>query len=218
MTNEAARIRLIMELRRQGITDTRVLSALERLPREEFVPDAFRDRAYENTALPLQHGQTISQPAVVAYMTQELRVEARMKVLEIGTGSGYQAAILSRLCRRVYSIERNRELLSAAEKAFKRLRINNITTRLGDGSRGWPEQAPFERIIVTAAAEAVPVVLVEQLAPGGIMIVPIGPTPIDQRLTRVHRTEQGFESEALWPVRFVPLVSDTPARATGRPS
>jgi len=220
MSNEAARIRLIMELRGQGITDTRVLSALERLPREEFVPEAFRDRAYENTALPLQHGQTISQPAVVAYMTQELRVEARMKVLEIGTGSGYQAAILSRLCRRVYSVERNRELLSAAEKSFKRMRINNITTRLGDGSRGWTEQAPFERIIVTAAAEAVPAELVDQLAPGGIMIVPVGPTPIDQRLTRVRRTADGIETEPLWPVRFVPLVSDAPApaRATGRSS
>jgi len=220
MSNEAARIRLIMELRGQGITDTRVLSALERLPREEFVPEAFRDRAYENTALPLQHGQTISQPAVVAYMTQELRVEARMKVLEIGTGSGYQAAILSRLCRRVYSVERNRELLSAAEKSFKKLRINNITTRLGDGSRGWTEQAPFERIIVTAAAEAVPSELVDQLAPGGLMIVPVGPTPIDQRLTRVRRTDGGIETEPLWPVRFVPLVSDAPApaRASGRSS
>ena len=219
MTSEAARIRLIMELRGQGITDRRVLSVLERLPREEFVPAAFHDRAYENTALPLQHGQTISQPAVVAYMTQELRIGERMKVLEIGTGSGYQAAILSKLCRRVYSVERNRELLSAADKAFKRLRINNITTRLGDGSRGWPEQAPFERIIVTAAAEELPPELIDQLAPGGIMIIPVGPTPIDQKLLRVRKDGDDIETEPLWPVRFVPLVPDepVPVRANGRP-
>ncbi|MBM3488174.1 MAG: protein-L-isoaspartate(D-aspartate) O-methyltransferase [Alphaproteobacteria bacterium] len=208
MTSDATRIRLLMELRRQGIGDLRVLSAMERMPREEFVPESFRDRAYENTALPIFAGQTISQPTVVAMMTQALQVGARMKVLEIGTGSGYQAAILSRLCRRVYSIERNRELLSAAEKSFKRLRLGNITTRLGDGSKGWPEQAPFERIIVTAAAAALPMTLAEQLGPGGIMVIPIGPTPIDQQLMRVTRTDAGFTTEDLGPVRFVPLISD----------
>lgn len=217
---EATRIRLVMELRREGITDTRVLSAIERIPREAFVPPAFHDRAYDNTALPIGEGQTISQPAVVAYMTQELKLGARMKVLEIGTGSGYQAAVLSKLCRRVYTIERHRALLAEAEERFKALRLHNITTRLGDGAKGWPEQAPLDRIIVTAAAEAIPEALVGQLAPGGIMVLPAGARPDEQRLLRVRRTEDGYDVDELWPVRFVPLVSDEPppraARRKGR--
>ena len=157
-----------MELRRQGITDTSVLGAIERVPREEFVPTAFRDRAYENVALPIGHGQTISQPAVVGYMTQELELGERMKVLEIGTGSGYQAAILSRLCRRLYTIERSSKLLNDAERIFRDLRLNNITTRHGDGGDGWLGQAPFERIIVTAAAPDVPpLLLVEKVSVSG---------------------------------------------------
>ena len=206
MTTEANKIRLIMELRRHGITDARVLGAIERVPREAFVPDAFRGRAYENVALPIGHGQTISQPAVVGYMTQELDLTDRMKVLEIGTGSGYQGAILSRLCRRVYTVERSAELLRDAEKIFRDLRLNNITTRHGDGGGGWPEQAPFERIIVTAAAPDVPPALLGQLAPGGVMILPVGETSDTQQLIKCRRTEAGIEYESLWPVRFVPLV------------
>ncbi len=207
MTTEANRIRLIMELRRHGVTDTKVLGAIERVPREAFVPDPFRDRAYENVALPIGHGQTISQPSVVGYMTQELDLGERMKVLEIGTGSGYQAAILSRLCRRLYTVERSAELLRDAERIFRELRLNNITTRHGDGGDGWPGQAPFERIIVTAAAPDVPPALLDQLAPGGVMILPVGETADTQQLLKCRRTESGGDYESLWPVRFVPLVS-----------
>ena len=149
-----------MELRRHGITDTTVLSALERIPREAFVPAAFQDQAYENIALPIHQGQTISQPLVVAFMTEALKVGPRMKVLEVGTGSGYQAAVLSQLCRRVYTIERYRSLLRDAERQFQDLRLPNITTKFADGYLGWPEQAPFDRILVTAAAPEMPPVSV----------------------------------------------------------
>ena len=192
MTLEANKIRLIMELRRQGITDARVLGAIERVPREAFVPEPLRDQAYENTALPIGRAQTISQPAVVAFMTQELKIDDRMRVLEIGTGSGYQAAVLAKLCRRVYSIERHRELLADAEAKFRELRINNVTTRHGDGTKGWPEQAPFDRIIVTAAATRdVPQALLDQLAPDGIMIAPMGDNARDQHLFRLMFGEDG---------------------------
>ena len=203
---EARKIRLIMELRREGITDNRVLSAVERVPREHFVLPSFHDQAYENTALPIGHGQTISQPAVVAYMTQALEVGDRMKVLEIGTGCGYQAAVLSRLCRRVYTIERYRVLLREAETRFATLRLHNITTRWGDGGEGWAEQAPFDRIIVTAAAKELPQALVDQLAVGGIMIAPVGANTYDQNLVRCRRTEDDCTYETLWPVRFVPMI------------
>ena len=205
MSFEANKIRLIMELRREGISDRNVLSAIERIPREVFVPEPFRERAYDNTALPISQGQTISQPYVVAFMTQELQLGDRMKVLEIGTGSGYQAAILSRLCRRVYTIERYRSLLQEANQRFEQLRLYNITTRLGDGNKGWPEQAPFERIMVTAGAEAVPRQLAEQLADGGIMLVPVGPRE-EQQIVRVRRDGDDFAQDNLLPVRFVPLV------------
>lgn len=211
MSFEANKIRLIMELRREGISDRNVLSAIERIPREVFVPEPFRERAYDNTALPISQGQTISQPFVVAFMTQELQLGDRMKVLEIGTGSGYQAAILSRLCRRVYTIERYRSLLQEANQRFEQLRLYNITTRLGDGNKGWPEQAPFERIMVTAGAEVVPRVLAEQLADGGIMLVPVGPRE-EQQIVRVRRDGDDFAQDNLLPVRFVPLV-DGVARA-----
>ena len=213
MTLEANKIRLIMELRRQGITDTRVLGAIEGVPREAFVPETFRDQAYENTALPIGRDQTISQPAVVAFMTQELKIGDRMRVLEIGTGSGYQAAVLAKLCRRVYSIERHRELLADAEAKFHELRINNVTTRHGDGTKGWPEQAPLDRIIVTAAAARdVPQALLDQLAPDGIMIAPMGDNARDQHLFRFMFGEDGIlNREKLWPVRFVPLIGDDEA-------
>jgi protein-L-isoaspartate(D-aspartate) O-methyltransferase len=206
MTEDAPKVRLIMELRRSGIVDTNVLSVLERIPRERFVPELFQDQAYENTALPIAHGQTISQPTVVGYMTEQLDIGKRMKVLEIGTGSGYQAAVLSRLCRRVYTIERNRDLLAQADRLFQELRYNNVTTLCADGSGGWPEQAPFERILVTAAALDVPPALLDQLAPGGIMILPVGDTPDNQQLLKCRRTEDGIDYETLWPVRFVPLL------------
>lgn len=199
-----------MELRKHGITQPNVLGAIERVPREAFVPDTFRDQAYENIAIPIGRGQTISQPAVVAFMTRELEVGPRMKVLEIGTGSGYQAAVLSKLCRRLYSIERHKDLLAAAEDKFRRLRMNNITAKVGDGTKGWTEQAPFERIIVTAAAtREVPKSLLEQLAPGGIMIAPMGATARDQHLYKIQQDAVGeIETKKLWPVRFVPLIGD----------
>ena len=186
-----------------------MLSAIERVPRELFVPEAFHDQAYENTALPIGQGQTISQPAVVGYMTQALELGPRMKVLEIGTGCGYQAAVLSKLCRRVYTIERYRELLREAQQRFDALRIRNVTTKWGDGLKGWPEQAPFDRIILTAAAAEVPDMLFEQLADGGILIAPVGRSTHDQVLVRYRRQGDEFDAEKLWPVRFVPLLGGT---------
>ena len=210
MNLEANRIRLIMELRGQGITNTEILGAIERVPREVFVPESFRDQAYENTALPIGNGQTISQPSVVAFMTQKLELGSRMKVLEIGTGSGYQAAILARLCGRLYSIERHRDLLNGAEEKFSILRINNIMAVQGDGTKGWPQQAPFDRIIITAAASSgVPKVLLKQLAPDGILIAPIAKGPKEQYLYRFSYGSAGeLEQEKMWPVRFVPLIGE----------
>lgn len=204
------KIRLIMELRAQGITDTRVLSAIERVQREEFVPADLLDQAYENTALPIGLGQTISQPLIVAMMTQALDVTERMIVLEIGTGCGYQTAVLAQLCRRVYTIERHKLLLKEAELRLDRLGYRNVVTRAGDGFKGWPEVAPFERIIVTAAAPDVPQTLLDQLAEGGVMVLPVGANPIDQWLIRLTKTSDGVQREQLAPVRFVPMVSGVP--------
>lgn len=205
--NAAQKIRLIMELRRMGINNTDVLSAIERIPREDFVPATFKDRAYENIALPIASGQTISQPYIVAYMTQLLNPDSRAKVLEIGTGSGYQAAILSKLFRRVYSIERFRSLQIQAIEIFEKLKLTNITTKLGDGYKGWPEQAPFSHIIVTAAAADVPSALVDQLADNGVMIIPVGPDQADQSILRITKDHHGMVAEEeLIPVRFVPLL------------
>ncbi|MEX1147081.1 MAG: protein-L-isoaspartate(D-aspartate) O-methyltransferase [Sphingomonadales bacterium] len=201
-----AKIKLVMDLRRGGIRDARVLNVIETLPRETFVETPFLDRAYDNTALPIASGQTISQPFTVAFMTQALAVGARMKVLEVGTGSGYQAAVLSRLCRRVYTVERYRSLLGVAEKRFAALGLHNITSRHGDGMKGWPEQAPFERIIVTAAAPREPAALVSQLGPGGIMVYPLEKQPGDQVIIRLTMTEDGPRRDELLPTRFVPLV------------
>ena len=209
MSYEAPKIRLIMELRKQGITDKRVLGAIERVPRELFVPEALRAEAYDNLPLPISQGQTISQPFIVAYMTQALCLGPRDRVLEIGTGSGYQAAVLSKLCRRVCTVERYRSLLAQAEACFEALKLHNITTRLGDGNRGWPELAPFVRIVVTAAALKMPAVLADQLSEGGIMVVPVGPAG-DQTLIRLTRSSDGFHEEALLPVRFVPLMDGMP--------
>lgn len=206
MTDEAGKIRLIMELRQGGFTDLRILSAIERTPREQFVEPTFRGQAYDNIALPIAQGQTISQPYVVAFMTRALEVGERMKVLEIGTGSGYQTAVLARLCRRVYTVERYRSLLREAEARIAVMGLTNVTARVGDGHRGWPEQAPFERILVTAAAHAIPAALKEQLAVGGVMVIPVE-RPDGQYVVRVRRQAEGFVEEDLLPVRFVPLVA-----------
>jgi protein-L-isoaspartate(D-aspartate) O-methyltransferase len=213
----ARKIRLVMQLRQAGIADTAVLSAIERIPREAFVPPAFQDRAYENITLPIGQGQTLSQPQVVAKMTQALAADRRMKVLEIGTGSGYQTAVLSRLCRRVYTVERYRELLQSAEKRLLELRVHNVTARVGDGWQGWREQAPFQRIIVTAAAAELPGRLIDQLGPGGTLVCPIGAEGKTQRLLRVRRDEAGaLAEEDLGEVRFVPLVAGLPAAGAKR--
>ena len=197
---------MMRDRRRAGGTDVGVLEALEVTPREMFLAGHFKDRAFEAVAFPIGYHQTVSQPTVVGRMTQALEVTDRMKVLEIGTGSGYQAAVLSRLCRRLYTIERHPALLKEAEDRLNRLGLANVTMIAGDGTRGWPEQAPFERIMVTAAAADVPGILLEQLAPGGIMIVPAGLDENDQRLLRVKRTEEGAETQDLGPTRFVPLI------------
>jgi protein-L-isoaspartate(D-aspartate) O-methyltransferase len=206
-------LRLLMELRGLGITDARTLGAIERVPRDIFVPAAFKDQAWENVALPIGHAQTISQPLVVALMTQALEVGDRHKVLEIGTGSGYQTAVLAKLCRRVFTMERHRGLLKEAEKRFAELKLHNVTTRFGDGTKGWPEQAPFDRIIVTAAAPELPAILRDSLAEGGILVAPIGEERRDQQLVRVSRRDGTFLTEELGPVRFVPLVVGLPRGA-----
>ena len=202
---------LIERLVDRGIGDARVLNAMRSLDRSAFVPEEVKSDAWRDEPLPIGEGQTISQPTVVALMTQALEIEPRMKVLEIGTGSGYQAAILARLARRVYTVERQRELLIEANKRFDELKLRNMVTRLGDGSRGWPEQLSFDRIIVTAAAPKLPDALLEQLAPGGILVAPVGPVHGDQRLIRLRHAEGGLTEEELIAVRFVPLVSDGPA-------
>lgn len=200
-------IQLLMDLRRQGLKDTRVLSAIERVPRDRFVQAQFLEHAYENIALPITQGQTISQPYVVAFMTEALKVTERMKVLEIGTGSGYQTAILAQLCRRVYTIERYRSLLLQAERRLAELDIVNVTAKLGDGIKGWPEQAPFDRILVTAAADSRPELLLDQLSPnGGILIAPVAVSSTEQDVIRYTRNGLDIQEENLLPVRFVPLL------------
>ena len=197
---------LILKLRQFGVTDSKVLTAIERTPRDMFLAEPFKARAFENVALPIGHQQTVSQPAVVGLMTQELEVTERHKVLEIGTGSGYQAIILAQLCRRLYTIERHLGLLMMAEKRFGLMNLTNITAIRGDGAGGWPEQAPFERILVAAAAPDVPPLLFEQLAMDGIMVVPVGLDDEDQRLLKVTRTREGAETRDLGATRFVPLI------------
>lgn len=210
-------IALVMELRGQGITDQRVLSAIERTPRDLFVEEPFHATAYENIALPIACGQTISQPYIVAYMTEALELEVRHRVLEIGTGSGYQAAVLAPLCRMVYTVERHRPLLKTAETRFKALNIHNIVVRHGDGSSGWPEQAPFDRILVTAAVSEIPPALVNQLKPSGILVAPLsGPGEferISQHLVKIIRTDGGATRQDLIPVAFVPMLPGLPPDA-----
>lgn len=204
----ADKLRLLMYLRRQGITDTRTLGAIEQVPREQFVDEQFRDRAYEDNALPIAMEQTISMPSVVAMMTQALDVKPTHSVLEIGTGSGYQAAVLAKIARRVHTIERHKPLANLARARFEALKLRNITSHLGDGAKGWPHAAPYERIIATCAAAEVPQDLLQQLAIGGVMVIPVGPHVADQQLWKLTRTaEDTVRKEVLTAVRFVPLVS-----------
>ena len=204
------RAMLIMTLRGQGIRDTAVLSAIENTPREAFIPKALEKHAYENVSLPIAHGQTISQPFVVARMTSELELTGKERVLEIGTGSGYQAAVLSQLCRRVYTIERLRPLLVEADRMIQSLKITNYTSKHGDGTKGWPEAAPFDRIIMTCASPARPDLLLDQLKEGGIMIAPIdhAENKDGQILVKYAKSSLGHVTETpLFDVRFVPLIS-----------
>lgn len=200
------KMQFLFALRSKGVTDARVLGAMERIDRGVFIKGHFAPRAYEDMPLPIACGQTISQPSVVAIMTQALNVQPRDKVLEVGTGSGYQAAILSRLARRVYTVERHRRLVAEAQARFEALGLTNVTVLAADGSHGLPDQAPFDRILVTAAAEDPPGPLLAQLRVGGIMIVPVGQSDTVQRLIKVTRGEAGFDYDELREVRFVPLV------------
>jgi len=200
------KMQFLFALRSKGVTDNRVLAAMEKIDRGPFVRGLFAERAYEDMPLPIACGQTISQPSVVGLMTQALQVHPRDKVLEVGTGSGYQAAVLSQLARRVYTVDRYRRLVHEARALFDELELTNITALLGDGSFGLPDQAPFDRILVTAAAEDPPGPLLAQLKIGGIMVVPVGQSDTVQSLIRVVRHENGFDYDELRPVRFVPLV------------
>ncbi len=199
-------MQFVFQLRSRGVTNSDVLKAMEATRREPFVEGIFQDRSFEDTPLPISCGQTISQPTVVGLMTQALEVTHRCKVLEIGTGSGYQAAILSRLARRVYSVERHRRLARTARELLMQLGRHNITVVHGDGSLGLPEQAPFDRIILTAAAEDPPRTLTDQLRMGGIMVLPVGQSHSIQTLIKITRSESGLDYTELGSVRFVPLV------------
>ena len=198
--------RLILALRSQGVTQASVLHALESTPREIFTPDLFKERAFEDSALPIACGQTISQPFIVGLMTQALQVEPRARVLEIGTGSGYQTTILSKLSRLVYTVERSRTLMGEAEARFKQLGLTNVITRFGDGGQGWPEQAPFDRILVTAAAPEEPKALLSQLKPAGILVAPVGRGPVQKLIRYLGDGAGGFRAEVMTDVRFVPLL------------
>lgn len=206
MTSPEQKMQFVFALRQSGVSDQRVMKAMEAIDRGLFVTGTFAERAYEDMPLPIPCGQTISQPSVVAQMTQALAVGPRDKVLEVGTGSGYQAAVLSLLARRVYTIDRHRRLVDEAQARFRALDLANVTAITGDGSHGLPNQAPFDRILVTAASEDPPGTLLAQLRIGGIMVVPVGQSDTVQRLIKATRTDQGIEYEELGDARFVPLV------------
>jgi len=207
MTSQGTRDRLVQTLRHEGISDERVLKAITQVPRHRFVDEALSSRAYENNALPIGQGQTISQPWIVARMTEAILDEGQPeKVLEVGTGSGYQAAVLSHLVPKVFSVERIDELLKLARRRFHSLRLNNIYLRYADGHLGWPSQAPFDGIMVTAVARSVPQELLEQLRVGGVLVIPVE-RGAEQRLITVRRNEEGFEEKDLGAVVFVPLLS-----------
>lgn len=212
MTSQRARDRLAAALKEQGISDPRVIDVIRNVPRHHFIDQALHSRAYENTALPIGHGQTISQPYVVARMTEALleHFDARgtpPRVLEIGTGSGYQAAVLSSLVEQIYTVERIEELLRQARRRFRQLGISNLRSRHDDGKLGWPDEAPFDAIILTAAGDAVPRAILDQLSPSGVLVAPVG-SPSNQTLIRIRGDGQGdFTQEELGSVSFVPLLS-----------
>ena len=207
--NATLKMQFLFSLRKAGIVDKQVLDAMERVDRKNFVNGIFSEKAYDDTPLPIACGQTISQPTVVGLMTQALEVTSRDKVLEVGTGSGYQAAILSLLARRVYTVERHSILVNNATKVFQNLNISNITTILSDGGFGLERQAPFDRIIVTAASDDPPASLLSQLKIGGIMVIPVGQSDNMQKLIKITKTDGGYEYQDLHAVRFVPLVAGT---------
>lgn len=207
MTSQGTRDRLVQTLRNEGIRDERVLKAITRVPRHKFVDEALSSRAYENTALPIGQSQTISQPWIVARMTEAILNGGQLdKVLEVGTGSGYQAAVLSQLVPMVFTVERIEELLKLARRRFHNLRLNNIYVRYADGHLGWPSQAPFDGIMVTAVAQSVPQELLEQLRIGGLLVIPVERGG-HQRLITVRRNEEGYEETDLGGVVFVPMLS-----------
>jgi len=224
MTEDPRIAGLIASLKTHGIADQRVLKAIAETPREAFIDKSFDYAAYNDTALPIACGQTISQPFVVAYMTQALEVGSDMRVLELGTGSGYQAAVLANLCKRVYTIERHRPLQREAQQRFNALRLHNIVAKHGDGLKGWSDQAPFDRILCTAAMTDIPSVLIEQLKPGGILIAPVGERAdntffrssesFSQQLTKIIKVEGGEKRETLIPVLFVPMLPGLPQETT----
>jgi len=203
---ETQRTRLVEAVKAQGVTDAKVLAALGKVPRHRFVPEAWRYLAYRDHPLPIGHNQTISQPFIVGFMTQALKLDGDEKVLEIGTGSGYQAAVLAEVAKQVYSIEIICELATSAEKLLRKLGYTNISVKCGDGYRGWPEYAPFDAIIVTAAPDHVPQPLVDQLAVGGRMIIPVGTG--FQELLLIEKTPDGVKKKSVLPVAFVPMTGD----------
>jgi protein-L-isoaspartate(D-aspartate) O-methyltransferase len=207
MTSQRARDRLAVKLKEEGIRDQRVIDVIRNLPRHHFIDQALHSRAYENTALPIGHGQTISQPWVVARMTEALlEFGVPQKVLEIGTGSGYQAVVLAQLVPQVFTVERIEELLRQARRRFRQLGFNNIRSRHDDGKLGWPDEAPFDAIILTAAGDAIPHAVLDQLSPTGVLVAPVG-SPSNQTLIRMRGDGQGdFIQEELAAVSFVPLL------------
>lgn len=207
--NATLKMQFLFSLRKAGVVDKKVLDAMERVDRKNFVTSVFSKNAYDDTPLPIACGQTISQPTVVGLMTQALQVTSRDKVLEVGTGSGYQAAILSLLARRVYTVERHSLLVNNASKVFQKLNISNITTICADGGYGLEQQAPFDRIIVTAASDDPPASLLSQLKTGGIMVIPVGQSDNIQNLIKIAKTDGGYDYQDLQTVRFVPLVAGT---------
>ena len=208
MTSQRTRERLIQRLYEEGLSDPRVLEVIRRTPRHLFVDEALAHRAYEDTALPIGHNQTISQPYIVGRMTEVLLAGGPLdKVVEIGNGSGYQTAVLAQLVERVFSVERIQALQDRAKERLQELELRNVVFRWGDGWEGWPALAPYNGILVTAAASEVPQALLEQLAPGGRMVIPVGASGRDQQLMLITREEQGFIRQVLDPVRFVPLLS-----------
>ena len=212
MSKDRRKRLLLHALREQGIRDERVLAAIADVPREAFVEQPFADQAYADQALPIACGQTISQPYIVALMTEALRLEPSHRVMEVGTGSGYQAAVLSKLAAQVFTIERYRSLAETAGERFRHLGLTNITQPVGDGTLGMPDHAPFDRIIVTAAAKQVPQAYLDQLAIGGILVIPVEERPGNQNLWRITRDAQGFTHDHLIAVRFVPLVEGLPGQ------